>query len=409
MTLKADTKTLMVEYSRWKQVLAVSVGFPLLIFIIYSCLKVELPVIEILVVISSAFLGCRLFDIVTTVRVAFYPDKVEKVNILWKTIIPTSNIVIQKKTECAYISFSYGSQLNIRESLKVYPGFLKNDYKYVLVNYIKDVYGVAVDYIPKRRLISSEKRKNKDAANEEFEYVTSMFRQFYVFSIIYLAVYLGVQVYFDIESSVELKTDFNPNVLLARLSALALVVFCHYKLRQLVSVIHVDMPVFLLLKKAANNYIFSVIVICGVAILGLPLFIYSANKLDFYVLYLISVLFFYEFYPRLSIIQRVAQGNRLTVLQNQKQLAVPRRSLEVSLVLAGSLAIAGHGERHMRVDQNGCGGVGSTNYWCDNHYHSGSGNYFRVTDPDVRDSVDRSTTRRGGFGGFARSFFSGGG
>jgi len=391
---KNQENMLTVHYQSRKRFSAGGLGFSLLCLLIYFCFQTELPVIEMIIVLGSVFLFSWLFDIATTQKINFYPDRVEKINFLWTTVIPVNSIVIKKDYDFSYIRFFYGSKDNIRESFKVYNKLLSRDLAPEIINYIESVYEINMD---------NQYRKNEDSFNKEFNYAASVFRQYLTFSVIYLAVYQGFQIYYLINSNTVVANEFSNNILLARLAVFAGVLAGYLQLKRLALVYELNMPAFSLMNKMESSYIYSVVIICNIAIMGLPLFIYTANKLDFYALLLVSILFFYEFYPRLSVIERVCQGNRLTTLQNQKHLTIPRRSLEVSLILAGSLTVAGHAERHARVDQNICGENGSGYFGC-NRTDSSSGSYRNTGDYD-----HRSTARRGGFGGFAKSFFSSGG
>ncbi|MGZ5053113.1 MAG: hypothetical protein ACXWAS_18855 [Methylobacter sp.] len=134
--------------------------------------------------------------------------------------------------------------------------------------------------------------------------------------------------------------------------------------------------------------------------LGLPLFLLTGNKLDFYLMLLIGIGFYYDFYPRLSDWERLLQTDTLGV-----QLAVtdqPRRSLQVSLVLLGGLSLAGYAGNpaNFRVRQHDC--LDQNGNPADCPSGSSGSSYSSSTD-------NHSSIRRGGFGSFGGSHFSFGG
>jgi uncharacterized membrane protein YbaN (DUF454 family) len=174
-------------------------------------------------------------------------------------------------------------------------------------------------------------------------------------------------------------------------------------------------------EKLARNSSGSALVSLGIGFLGLVLFFLSGNLLDFYLFLAVAYLYWADFYPRLSTWVREMQGAEPEVAAQSQAPAAPtvrRRSLQISLVLMGTLAVSSYGEsRHyLYKNKQDCLDDWNSDQDCkppsSGSSHFGTGHYFgpryvgRSAGMGVR-SVGSVSVSRGGFGslgGFHGSF-----
>ena len=79
-----------------------------------------------------------------------------------------------------------------------------------------------------------------------------------------------------------------------------------------------------------------------VAFLGLLLLFFYGNMFDFYLFLLVGILYYHDCYPRLSTWDKAVRG---AVGEGEEGASLlPRRSLQVSVVLMGALAVLSYGE-----------------------------------------------------------------
>jgi hypothetical protein len=120
---------------------------------------------------------------------------------------------------------------------------------------------------------------------------------------------------------------------------------------------------------------------------------------------LIGAGYYYDFYPRLSEMERSLQTS--APFTQSVQTNVPRRSLQVSLVLLGGLSLAGYAgsQADFRIRQNNCKDNNGNPAECQSSSGGGSGSGYR----SIGSSSNYSSIRRGGFGFFGGSHSSFGG
>ncbi|HWI41456.1 MAG TPA: hypothetical protein VNX25_08215 [Verrucomicrobiae bacterium] len=146
----------------------------------------------------------------------------------------------------------------------------------------------------------------------------------------------------------------------------------------------------------------------GVALLGLALFFIGGNLLDFYMFLAVGCFYFGEFHPRLSRWEAAAAAGHRPHDTVPEPVAARRRSLHVSLVLMGTLAVAAYGEEHRYLYKNkkDCLDDWGSEQDCQEppprSVHFGSGRYYGPryggsTGKGGR-AVGRVSVSRGGFG-----------
>jgi hypothetical protein len=102
---------------------------------------------------------------------------------------------------------------------------------------------------------------------------------------------------------------------------------------------------------AKRSALLSSLVVNGIGLTAFLLFLLTGNLLDFYLFMTVACYLYFDFYPRLSVWERccIAEADAAPAAGTPVRVPTPtrRRSLQVSLVLLGTLAAASFGEgRH---------------------------------------------------------------
>jgi len=110
-------------------------------------------------------------------------------------------------------------------------------------------------------------------------------------------------------------------------------------------------------KGLENHTTASAVVVTGVFTLGFVLFMQFGNILDFYLFQAVGMLYYLDFYPHLSVWERLSEGRREQAAETGTALLVDppptrRRSLQVSLVVMGALAVSSYGQSHNYLYKN---------------------------------------------------------
>lgn len=179
------------------------------------------------------------------------------------------------------------------------------------------------------------------------------------------------------------------------------------------------------LSRAKKSAFHSSLVVINAGTGGFCLFLLTGNLLDFYLFLTVACLFYTDFYPRLSVWERFCTASDddapAAVAPLREPFPARRRSLQVSLVLLGTLAVSSYGDsRHyLYKNRKDClDDWGGNDQDCrepdqrSHYYRSGywyGPNYGRVGGHPVR-SVGSTTVSRGGFGslGSFHASFGGG-
>ncbi|HEY6871453.1 MAG TPA: hypothetical protein VI298_01870 [Geobacteraceae bacterium] len=392
---------LVVRYSVLMKVLLL-VFSPLVLPICQAFLGEGL-VFELLVVAGVAVGVWYLADCVVTRNITFFPDKIVRNGFFGRTVLPAEELVMIADEQ--KVRFFHGTEKNIRESILIRRVMVSGDEIADILKYAADVYrisrksgGTAVT----RR----SSRPNNFALLEYAEAASSYWAMAVLLVVIALIALFTAGVAENF-SGLEPGLPAFP----ARLVAMGLAALAFLLLRALAPAppqgSSAAAPVEARLKKAGSASSASAAVACGVAILGLVLFFLFGNMLDFYLFLLVGVFYFYDFFPRLSAWEGQIQP-RKTEESVPAAVVAPRRSLQVSLVLMGALAIASQGEtqHYLYANRQDClndWGDGKdcqdpppgsshygTHYYYGPRYGSGGGRISR--------SIGVGTISRGGFG-----------
>lgn len=398
-------KTLTVVYQPWKK--AMVLLFPLFLLPIFQAFLEEgFFAFEVLAVLAVVIGVWYCSDFLITRDFSFSPDRIVKRGVFGQTVLPANALVMTVDDQ--NIRLFHGTEKNIRESVKIRRFLITTEESADIQKYAEDIYHVSANTRKRGDSAEGKTRTNK-LATIEFHKSVSTYRTMAAFFVIYalIAVFtVGLsESFFGLAPSLSAYP--------ARLVCICLAIAGFFLLRRLASTYtHGDnissVPVTTRLQKADRYAFMSAIVASGVACLGLVLFLLFGNMLDFYLFLLVGVLYFFDYYPRLSTWERTVSGKASTESGSEERVILPRRSLQVSLVLMGALSVLSYGEsRHYLYnsrqdclndwgDGKDCqeAPTGSTSYGTRHYYGprygSGGGRPAR--------SVGVATVSRGGFG-----------
>jgi hypothetical protein len=397
MSPSSHLQKLTIVYSPWKKLVAL-LGLALILFLAWLGLQSDFFIFEVALVLLVFYAAWNIIDILSTQSISLSADKIVKTGYLGQTTIPTSALVTSVHHQEQITRFFHASDKNIRESVKVYGWFLSQELRLWLDNYQRNVYHT-------NSFVSTPDSAN-GKAGLEFERAVSSFRFMAVLTAVYLLIYVLYASY--LHGHYPVFEGYAPNLpsVPLRLLFIGIALIGYRLLKRLAAsqplepytstakISHVR-------KKAFN----SALIANGVAWLGLPLFLLFGNKLDFYLMLLIGAGYYYDFYPRLSEMERSLQTS--APFTQSVQTNVPRRSLQVSLVLLGGLSLAGYAgsQADFRIRQNNCKDNNGNPAECQSSSGGGSGSGYR----SIGSSSNHSSIRRGGFGFFGGSHSSFGG
>ncbi|MGD0959512.1 MAG: hypothetical protein ABSB19_06870 [Methylomonas sp.] len=387
----APDETLTIRYLIHKKLLvclfSVTIAWLLLPATLYS----DFFIIEICVVLGLSWLVWRLFDIVTTQDITFYPDRIVKTNFLRQTVLPSGALVLKSRrlSLCLY----HAAESNIRESVVLAIGLIDPKTKSWLEGYLRDKYKIS---------IYAAKYPPSKNAYQEFGKVLTTFSVLKILAGLYLCAYLIYATYLSRQPLVFNGYAVDVSPLFLHLLFIVLAVFANLLSLELLKSAENRQPappLSVRLYRARRGYLYAALIAALVAGMGLPLFLLTGDKLDFYAFFLVGVLYFHQFYPRLTLWEKICKSNEALVI-DESPAASPRRSLQVSLVLLGGLTLLTQNKQQtdFLINSHRCprSGVNACN-----GEQSGDGFNFSFGGGGVN-AVD--TVQRGGFESTGRSF-----
>jgi len=397
MTPSSSYQELTIFYNPWKKLLAL-MGLALILYLTWMGLHSDFFIFEVTLVLLASYSAWNIIDILSTRSISFYPDKIVKTGYLGQTTIPACALITTDRHQEQITRFFHGSDKNIRESIKVYSWFLSQELRLWLENYQRNVYHTDN--------FANTPNSENTKASLEFKRAVSSFRAMAVLTAVYLLIYVFNATY--LHGHYPVFNGYAPNLpsVPLRLLFIGIALLCYRLLQRLAASLPPEPCTYTVKIKHGRNKAFdSALVANGVIWLGLPLFLLCGNKLDFYLMLLIGAGYYYDFYPRLSEVERLLQTN--APLTRSVQTTIPRRSLQVSLMLLGGLSLAGYAGNpaDFRIRQNNCKDNNGNATECQSSFGGGSGSSYR----SIGSSDNHSSTRRGGFGFFGGSHFSFGG
>jgi hypothetical protein len=388
-------------YNPWAKLWCL-LGLALAVSLIRLGLICHFFIAEVVLVLLGAYLFWDMFDTLNTRSITCFPDQIVKTRYFSQISIPTNTLIVKDHPREWISQFFHGSKMNIRESVKIKYWCLPVEFKLFLQSYLRNHYKIG-------SFSQHQAANNKTIACVQFEEAASTFQLMTVLTVIYLVCYVIYASYLAWEYQ-----EFNgyagdlphwPLRLLFWGVALAA-----YGL--LVWLAHPPEPgdYSTKVRNAQQRALYSVLTASAVAWLGFPLFLLFGDKLDFYVFLLLGICYFYGFFPRLSDWELIVQ----TTIP--KSLNPPqRRSLHVSLALAGGLSVLGfaNNSTNFRVGHPDCrdsnGTACNSGSGAIHSYFGGNGSGAGYGGYDADKPAIRSTVNRGGFGSFGRFLGSFGG
>ncbi len=414
-TRQWTNETFTVEYPLGKK-------WPLLIYpffavpLILSFLEEGFLPMEITAVGGIIFGIWYLVDPLTTRDITFSPEGIVRRGILGRTAIPAGSLLM--KVDSQRIRFFHGTKKNHRESVTIFRYLIEAEETADILKYAEDVFHVSA-----KAKLAGAAREGKSCLNAlaltEYQKTASSYLMMSLLFVVFVLIAL-----FMVGLSGKFY-GFAPALpsFPVRLACIALATGGFLILRRLNRADGrgrgaASLPLEVRLKKMESSAFIPAVAAGAMSCLGLVLLLLFGNRLDFYLFMLIGVLCFYDYYPRLSAWEE-AVGETPAEATKEEHPLTPRRSMQISLVLMGALAVASQGEsRHYiynsRQDclEDWGGGrdcreapPGSSHYGTHTYYGprygSGTGRAPR--------SVGVGTISRSGFGSFGSFHASFGG
>ncbi|HEX9024566.1 MAG TPA: hypothetical protein VF799_12080 [Geobacteraceae bacterium] len=358
---------------------------------------------------------CYVIEPLTTRDITFSPEGIVRRGTFGRTVIPAGSLLMKANSQC--IRFFHGTRKNFRESVPVHRYLIEAEEAADILKYAEDVYHVSAN-----AKLAGTTREGKGSqgslALQEYRKAAS---SYLLMSLIFVLFVLVALFTVGLTGRFYGLAPALPS-LPVRLACIALATGGFLMLRRLKTEGRgsgtAPLPLEVRLKKMESAAFIPAVAAGAMGCLGLVLLLLFGNRLDFYLFMLVGVLCFYDYYPRLSAWEDTV-GETPAEAAKEASSLTPRRSLQISLVLMGALAVASQGEsRHYiynsRQDclEDWGGGQdcreappGSSHYGTHTYYGprygSGTGRAPR--------SIGVGTVSRGGFGSFGSFHASFGG
>jgi hypothetical protein len=350
---KADD-SLTIAYSPWMKLLLLLA--PLICLPLFQLFLEEgFFFLEILCVGSLVAYFWFQADSLLTLSFTLYPDKIVQYRIHGRFEIPTYALVLRVKDQDS--TFFHGSEQNIRESVQIRRFLISGGDYANLEKYAHDLYRATPNQPASSALARMKTGTNQLVAKEYLD-AAANYRAMAALWVIFplLAVFtVGLSDnFFGLAPSLPAYP--------VRLACIALAVGSFFLLRSWsreasqVSQFSLS-PVMTRLERADNLSFRSATLSACVGALGLLLFFLAGNTLDLYLFLLVGGLYFYDCYPRLSTWEHLAAGAAESKAGGELRSNLPRRSLQISLVLMGTLAAMSYGEsnHYLYANRKDCG------------------------------------------------------
>lgn len=397
-TRKWGDEPLVVPYPAWKK--AIMLIVPLLSLPVFQAFLEDSFVFELLVVGGVVVGAWYLADCLVPRNFTFFPDKIVRNGYFGRTVLPAEALVMI--TDEQKVRFFHGTEKNFREAITIRRVMTSEGEIADIVKYANDLYHISV-----RTGGQAKGRPNSVALAAYHEAASSYWVMAALLAVIALIAVFTAGVSENFSGLAPGLPAFPIRLVAMGLAALAFLLLRALAPTPPQEPASAAVPVETRLKKVGNTSFASAAVACGVALLGLVLFFLFGNMLDFYLFMLVGVFYFYDFFPRLSAWEGQLQPRKAEASAPVAVVA-PRRSIQVSLVLMGALALASQGEtqHYLYANRQDCLNdwsdakdcqdppAGSshfgTHYYYGPRYGSGGGSITR--------SVGVGTISRGGFG-----------
>jgi hypothetical protein len=335
-------ETLTVPYQSAMQFLVLL--SPLLLFLPFFdfFFNSEFFVLEMISFGALVYWARVMADCLFTRGFVFCPDKIVKDGLFSRAEMAASSLLMFEKD--GDIRFLHASEKNLRESMKIRRFLIKRADFDSIVRYAEDVYQVVPNEAAATEGGTLSAVTNQLAVME-YEHAAASYRTMAAFFVVFLVIALFAVGFSDTFAGFAPTLPAYP----VRLGCIVLAISSFFLLRfwaQAASVrssVALD-PIMTRLDRAEGYAFKSAAVAVFVGALGLLLFLLFGNTLDLYLFILVGVLYFYDCYPRLSTWEELTASGPEHERVKQPESVLPRRSLQVSLVLMGALAVMSYGE-----------------------------------------------------------------
>lgn len=363
-----EAGVLHISYDAAKRArIALTIIFVLLL-LVFPSITSDIFILHLFGVTGLAVSLLLLFECVATRRINLEPARIVKKKLfLGDTVIPARWAAVSDNQQT--ITFYHGSTANFRERITILRSMISDETADDILDYARKAYGTCFNRNDRN---GSEPVDNPAAGRgkvhplilEQFTLAANSYKTtlgFFVACVIFVIFVVATSDSFD---------GLAPSIpsFQLELAAAALTVGAYFILRALdptgrkngngSATGHGESsPAGRISEKADGKSFIRALVANGVALLGLTVFLLSGNLLDFYLFLFIGILFFVEFYPRLSCWLHAAGTSNGQAVRQPEAAALnaaspKRRSLQISLVLMGALAVASYGESRNYLYKN---------------------------------------------------------
>ncbi|MBJ6749075.1 hypothetical protein [Geomonas anaerohicana] len=346
-------------------------------------------------------------DCLLTQEIMLTPDRIFKTGLLGIQEIPVYDLKLQVDKQ-ENLKLHHGSDKNLRESIKVYRYLISDDDFADALGYLQDVHHVSFT----NKTVGATESHCSRIALDQFLKSAGSYRLMAGFFLLFALIAIFTVGLSDVFMGMALSLPAYP----IRICGIALAVAGFFLIRHWSAPSRRNgeagvAPVMARLERADLNAFYCATVAVVVAGIGLVLFILFGNALDLYLFMVVAWFYFRDGYPRLSTWEALAAGKTAPESSVAPAQLLPRRSLQISLVLMGTLAVMSYGEenhylyankkdcqddwgdsscREVPGEGGGGGSYGGSVHYYGPRYGSGSGRAARA--------VGVTSVSRGGFG-----------
>ncbi|WP_224984427.1 hypothetical protein [Geomonas agri] len=401
-----EGETLTIRYRLWPKLSTLITPIILLPFF-RLFLEDGFFVFQILCVV--ALVACCQIgaDCLFTQEIMLTPDRIFKNGLLGIQELPVYDLKLQVNKQ-ENLKFYHGSDKNLRESITVYRYLINDDDFADTLGYLQDVYHVS---FTDKTTGATESHCSKIAL-DQFLKSAGSYRLMAGFFLLFALIAIFTVGLSDVFMGMALSLPAYP----VRVSGIALAIAGFFLIRHWSSTSRRSSeggsaPVMDRLERADLNAFYCATVAVLVAGVGLVLFILFGNALDLYLFMIVAWFYFRDGYPRLSTWERLSASKPAPESSLAPTQLLPRRSLQISLVLMGTLAVMSYGEENHYLYANkkdcqddwgdsscrevpGEGGSGGS-YGGSAHYY---GPRYGIGSGRATRAVGVTSVSRGGFG-----------
>jgi hypothetical protein len=301
-----------------------------------------------------------LVECLTTTSITLFPDRIEKRRVLFgMTVIPAQRVFLV--TDQHTIRFYHGSSTNLRERVTIRLSMISSEDAAQVLKYAKKQYAIHLEEEQRGGDESAATLKGSGTGKgrqvnglvlEQFGKVVG----YYKLMLTFMAAYAGFAIItVGVADSFTGLAPTLPAYWL-RLTAILLAVLSYFLLKRLdpaeapaaSSTARPGAPFWAdRFESVEKRSYLSGLLANFITLLGFILFLLLGNLLDFYLFLVVGAYYYLDFYPRLSVWERVSEGKQAELAQSEQGVMphpARRRSLQVSLVLMGTLAVSSYGE-----------------------------------------------------------------